>query len=116
MAGETAVAVAWNPPMVVALLEVASGGEAMAEMNSEIAAALQAVAEVVEASIREIISKAATTITLTFPQEAEETGALAALRGQVASTSLAISKGNPWGALVEVETQGSGARKRDLRQ
>lgn len=110
------IAAAWNPPMVVALLEVVSGGEALAEMNSESAVALQAVAEVVEASIREIISKAATTITLTSPQEAEEIGALAALRGSVASTSLTILKGNPWGALVEAATLVSGARKIDLRR
>jgi hypothetical protein len=110
------IAAAWNPPMVVAPSEVASGGEALAEMNSEIAVALQAVAEVVEASIREIISKAATTIILASPQEVEEIGALAALRGQVASTSLTILKGNPWGDLVEVATQVSGARKIDRRQ
>lgn len=114
MAEVTAVAVAWILT-VVALLEVVSEGEATVEMNSEIAVALRAVAEVVEASIIEIILTVATTkirtITLATPQEAEGTGALAALRGPVALTSL---KGNPW-ALVEVATQVSGKRKIGLR-
>lgn len=112
-----AVAVAWILT-VVALLEVVSEGEAMAEMNSENAVALRAVAEVVEASIIEIILTVAITkirtITLASPQEAEGTGALAALRGPVASTSLTTLKDSPW-ALVEVATQVSGRRKIDLR-
>jgi hypothetical protein len=71
MAEETAVAVAWILT-VVALLEAVSEGEATVEMNSENAVALQAVAEVVEASIIEIILTVATTeirtITLASPQ------------------------------------------------
>jgi hypothetical protein len=103
---------------VVALLEAVSEGEATVEMNSENAVALRAVAEVVEASIIEIILKVATTkirtITLASPKEAEGTGALAALRGPVASTSHTILKDLPW-ALVEVATKVSGRRMIDLR-
>ena len=108
------MAVAWILT-VVALLEAASEEEATVEMNSENAVALRAVAEVVEASIIEIILTVATTkirtITLASPQEAE---ALAGLRGPVASTSLTILRDSPW-ALVEVATQVSGKRKIDLR-
>ena len=118
MAEETAVVVAWILTVIV-LMEVASEEEALAEMNSEIAVVLQAVGEVVEASIKEKIFKVATTkirtLTLGSRQEAEETGALATLRGQVASTSLTISKGNQ-GALVEEATQVSGRMRIDLRQ
>ena len=71
MAEVTAVAVVWILT-VVALTEVVSEGEASVEMNSEIAVVLQEVEEVVEASIREIIFKVATTkirtITLASPQ------------------------------------------------
>jgi len=117
MAEVTAVAVVWILT-VVARMEAVLEGEASVEMNSEIAVVLQEVEEVVEASIREIIFKVATTkirtITLASPQEAEETEALAALRGPVASTSLTILIGNPW-ALVEVATKISGKRMIDLR-
>jgi hypothetical protein len=117
MAEVTAVAVVWILT-VVALMEAVLEGEASVEMNSEIAVDLQEVEEVVEASIREKIFKVATTkirtTTLASPQEAEETEALAALRGPVASNSLTILIGNPWD-LVEVATKISGKRMIDLR-
>ena len=117
LAEETAVEVVCSLT-AIALKEVVSEGEALAVMNSENAAALQALAEVVEASIRETILKLAITkirtITLTSPQEAEATGALAALRGSVAAlTNLTILIDHPW-ARVEVATKVLGVMKRDL--
>ena len=60
LAEETAVEVVCSLT-AIALKEVVSEGEALAVMNSENAAALQALAEVVEASIRETILKLAIT-------------------------------------------------------
>jgi hypothetical protein len=118
LAEETVVAVVWIST-VIALKEVASEGEAMVVMTSDNAVALQALAEVVEASIRERISKVVITnirtLTQASHQEAEETGALVAPRGSVALKSLTIMIDHPW-ILVEVATQVSGARKIDLRQ